>query len=128
MRRVMPWVTFFGLTLLAVVIGVTLGARALIGSFEEVESAATAQKATQVYRAFEADLRQLAISNRDYAQWDDAEEFYQERNSRFIPANFNHEALAGMHVDVVWIVDAEGHEIYSCIASRNSRDIVSPAP
>src|SRR5262245_54859328 len=69
-RRVMPWIVLFGLTLLVVVIGVTLGARALIGSFEEVESAATAQKAAQVYRAFEADLRQLAISNRDYAQWD----------------------------------------------------------
>ena len=127
-RRVMPWVTFFGLTLLAVVIGVTVGARALIGSFEQVESAATAQKATQVYRAFEADLRQLRISNRDYAQWDEAEEFYQDRNARFLPANFNHDALAGMHVDGVWIVDAEGREIYSCIASRTSKDIVSPAP
>jgi diguanylate cyclase (GGDEF)-like protein/PAS domain S-box-containing protein len=127
-RRVVPWITFFGLTLLAVVIGVTVGARALIGSFETVETAATAQKATQVYRAFEADLRQMAISNRDYAQWDEAEEFYQDRNSHFIPANFNQEALAGMHVDVVWIVDAQGNEIYSCIASRNSRDVVSPAP
>jgi len=127
-RRVVPWITFFGLTLLAVVIGVTVGARALIDSFEQVEAAATAQKASQVYRAFEADLRQLAISNRDYTQWDDAEGFYQDRNSRFIPANFNHDALAGMHVDVVWVVDAQGNEIYSCIASRNSRDVISPAP
>src|ERR1700753_2596056 len=86
-RRVMPWITFFGLTLLAVVTGVTMGARALIGSFEQVETAATTQKASQVYRAFEADLRQLAISNRDYAQWDEAEEFYRDRNSRFIPAH-----------------------------------------
>jgi diguanylate cyclase (GGDEF)-like protein/PAS domain S-box-containing protein len=127
-RRVVPWITFLGLTLLAVVIGVTVGARALIGSFEQVEAAATAQKAAQVYRAFEADLRQLAISNRDYAEWDDAEAFYQDRNPRFVPANFNHDALAGMHVDVVWIVDAQGNEIYSCIASRNSQNVISPAP
>jgi diguanylate cyclase (GGDEF)-like protein/PAS domain S-box-containing protein len=127
-RRVLPWVTFFGLTLLAVVIGVIVGARALIGSFEQVESAATAQKATQVYRAFEADLRQLAISNRDYAQWDEAEEFYRDRNDRFIAANFNHEALAGMHVDVVWVVDEQGKEIYSGVASRTSKEILSPAP
>jgi diguanylate cyclase (GGDEF)-like protein/PAS domain S-box-containing protein len=124
----MPWITFFGLTLLVVGIGVAVGAKALIGSFEALESAATAQKAVQVFRAFEADLRQLAISNRDYSQWDEAEEFYRSRDPRFIAANFNHDALVGMHVDVVWVVDAQGNEIFSCVTDRSSRAVVSPAP
>ena len=127
-RRILPWILFFGFTVLAVVVGVIVGAQALIGSFEQVETAATGQKAAQVYRAFEADLRQLAISNRDYAQWDEAEEYYRDRNMRFIPSNFGQESLAGMHVDVAWLVDAQGREIYSCVADRASAQIISPAP
>jgi diguanylate cyclase (GGDEF)-like protein/PAS domain S-box-containing protein len=127
-RQMRPWIRFFALALLVLGIGVVLGARALIGSFEEVEATATAQKAMQVLRAFEADLRQLGISNRDYAQWDVAEDYIRDRNPRFIQQNFSREALLGMHVDVVLIINADGAEIYSCFTDRSSAAIVSPAP
>jgi diguanylate cyclase (GGDEF)-like protein/PAS domain S-box-containing protein len=126
--RQRPLIVVCAVTLLALCGAVAIGARALIGSFESIEAAATQQKAMQVYRAFEADLRQLSISNRDYAEWDDAAEFVHHVDPRFIAANFVRETLTGMHVDVVWIVARDGTEVYSCYLQRGSGQIISPAP
>jgi diguanylate cyclase (GGDEF)-like protein/PAS domain S-box-containing protein len=114
--------------LLVLCVGVGVAARALTASFGQVEAAVTVQKALQVYRAFEADVRQLELSNRDYAEWDDAVEFVHDGNPRFITTNFVPDALNVMRVDVVWIVDASGRELYSGINDRSGRRIVSPAP
>ncbi|HTV77076.1 MAG TPA: EAL domain-containing protein [Steroidobacteraceae bacterium] len=97
-------------------------------SFQRVEFEASTQKALQVYRAFEADLRQLAISNRDYAQWDDSVQFLQDRNQHYIDANLVRDTFLGMHVDLVWIIDRDGHEVYSGITDRSGAPVVSPAP
>jgi diguanylate cyclase (GGDEF)-like protein/PAS domain S-box-containing protein len=115
-------------TLVVLCIGIVIGARALLGSFEQVETAAVAQKAQQVERAFAADLNQLAISNRDYAEFDDAAEFVGDRNPKFIATNLVPETLSGLHVDLVWVVDGSGQEVYSGYLDRATGLIVSPAP
>jgi diguanylate cyclase (GGDEF)-like protein len=107
---------------------VTLVARALTSSFSQLEHAATEQKAEQVYRAFEADLHQLYISNRDYAEWDDAESFVTTRDPDFISGNFSPETLLAMHVDMVWIVDANGRDIFSTRVDRLTKVAQSPVP
>jgi diguanylate cyclase (GGDEF)-like protein len=130
-RRVRPLhslMLFGGLALVVLAIGITIVARALTSSFSELEHEATQQKAEQVYRAFEADLQQLAISNRDYAEWDDAEEFIHKRDPEFVLGNFSAETLSAMHVDVVWIVDAAGKDIYSTYLERSTGNAISPAP
>jgi diguanylate cyclase (GGDEF)-like protein/PAS domain S-box-containing protein len=124
----MPWVTCCVLTLFVLTLGVLVTGPTLMGSFEAVEAAATAQKAMQVYRAFEADMRQLALTNRDYAQWDDSVQFVQDRNQHYINANLVRDTLDGIHVDLVWIVDRDGNEIYSGITDRSAAPVVTPAP
>jgi diguanylate cyclase (GGDEF)-like protein/PAS domain S-box-containing protein len=114
--------------LLTLCIGVAVAARALIASFEQVESAITAQKALQVYRAFEADARQLELGNSEYAQWDDAVEFVHDGNARFIATNFVPDALSAVRVDVIWIVDRGGRELFSGFNDRAAGKVVSPAP
>jgi diguanylate cyclase (GGDEF)-like protein/PAS domain S-box-containing protein len=109
-------------------LGVLATGPTLLNSFRNVEAAATEQKALQVYRAFEADLHQLAISNFDYANWDDSVQFVQDRNRHYIDANLVRENLLGMHIDLVWIVDRDGHEIYSGVTDRAGAPVVSPAP
>ncbi len=124
----MPWITCCVLVAFVLTLGVLVTGPTLMGSFQNVESAATSQKAMQVYRAFEADLRQLAMSNRDYAQWDDSVQFVQDRNQHFIDANLVPYTLNGLHVDLVWIVDRDGKEIYSGITDRTAAPMVTPAP
>src|SRR5262245_50115146 len=126
-RQLRSLVAFCGVSLLALTVAVGLAARALIASFDTIERDETARKAEQVYRAFEADLRQLAISDRDYAEWDEAADFIGTRAPDFLPANFQADQLIGMHVDVVWIVDADGRDLYSALADRAAKTSASPA-
>jgi diguanylate cyclase (GGDEF)-like protein len=121
-------ILFGALALITLTIGITVVAKGLTASFSQLEHAATQKKAEQVYRALEADLRQLAISNRDYAQWDDAQQYVHTRNSDFIEANFSAETLSAMHVDVVWIVDSTGADIYSTFLDRSTGKAQTPAP
>jgi diguanylate cyclase (GGDEF)-like protein/PAS domain S-box-containing protein len=116
------------MALVVLALGVLATGPTLLSSFRNVEAAATEQKARQVYRAFEADLRQLAISNLDYAHWDDSVQFVKDRNQHYIDANLVRQNLLGMHVDLVWIVDRDGREIYSGITDRSGAEVVSPAP
>lgn len=76
-------------------------------SFAHITADAMDQKARQLYRAFNTDLRQLEISTRDYAEWDDAANFAATGDPSFIAANFTTETLARMRVDLAWIVDRD---------------------
>jgi diguanylate cyclase (GGDEF)-like protein/PAS domain S-box-containing protein len=100
----------------------------LVRSFDSIELTQTAAKAEHVLRAFEADLNQLAISNRDYAEWDDAAQFVAERNPSFIESNLTFETLEGMHVDLEWIVDANGDELQSGFIDAGVAKMLQPAP
>jgi len=126
-QQVRPLILFCFAMLVFLTAVVGVGARTLMGSYLQLETSATRQKAEQVYRAFEADLRQLQISNRDYAEWDAAEEYLQSRDPAFLAGNFSAEQLAGMHVDVVWLVDAQGRDVFSRAVDR-SLNVTTPAP
>jgi len=127
-RSLRPLLIGCVVALMVVCIAVVLLARILLSSFEQVETAETRQKATQVFQALETDLRQLHMSNRDYAEWDDAVAYLHTRNPAFIAANYTRETLTGMRVDVVWMVDRDGNEVYSCYLDRTRNEVVSPAP
>ncbi len=100
----------------------------LVNNFDSIEVTQTAAKAEQVLRAFETDLNQLAISNRDYAEWDDAVRFVHERNADFIESNLTYETLDGMHVDLVWIIAADGTDLHSGILDKATKNISHPVP
>jgi diguanylate cyclase (GGDEF)-like protein len=119
---------FCAITAVVLTAGVAIAARTLLSRFNELEDSAARQRAEQVYRAFETDLKQLQISNRDYAEWDAAQEFMQTRDTAFLTGNFSAITLLGMHVDFVWITDAAGREVFSRLADRSTVTEQTPAP
>ena len=119
---------FCAVTAIVLTAGVAIAARTLVSRFNELEDSAARQRAEQVYRAFETDLKQLQISNRDYAEWDAAQEFMQTRDPAFLTGNFSPITLLGMHVDFVWITDAAGREVFSRLADRSTVTEQTPAP
>jgi diguanylate cyclase (GGDEF)-like protein len=119
---------FCAITAVVLTAGVAIAARTLLSRFNELEGSAARQRAEQVYRAFETDLKQLQISNRDYAEWDAAQEFMQTRDTAFLTGNFSAITLLGMHVDFVWITDAAGREVFSRLADRSAVTEQTPAP
>jgi len=128
LRQLRPLIAAVLLGLVVLGFVAVAGANRLMASYEQVEANATRQKGEQIYRAFEADLRQLEISNRDYAEWDDAEEYTRTRDPEFIRANFSTGTLQAMHVDIVWLFDADGRSLYSSAVDVDGKSALSPAP
>ncbi|MDY6944766.1 MAG: EAL domain-containing protein [Pseudomonadota bacterium] len=100
----------------------------LIDRFDKIELAQMTERAAQVTRAFEADLDQLAISTRDYAEWDDAQAYATGHKQDFLTANFSDDSLRGMDVDAVVILAADGTQMYSALLPQSGTDLTSPAP
>jgi diguanylate cyclase (GGDEF)-like protein/PAS domain S-box-containing protein len=107
---------------------IPVAGRSLIRSFVTVEATETRRHTEQVLSAFDADLRQLAISTRDYAEWDDAEKFARSGTPEFTASNFSKDSLGGLHVDMVRISHADGRVLYSGLLDRSLQTYRSPAP
>ena len=114
--------------LLALACCLVIVARWLPQSFATIEDTATLVQARQLYQAFNTDLTQLSISTRDYAEWDDAAEFVAHGQRAFIDANISTETLSAMHVNLVWLLDSSGRELYSAFYDAASNRLTSPAP
>ena len=111
---------------LMIAIGVSSGI--LVRRFDAIEVEQTHGKARQVVRALEADLNQLAISTRDYAEWDDAQQYFLHREPKFLEANFSVDSLQGMQVDVLAILAADGSAIYTAQLDEAGKRLIEPAP
>jgi hypothetical protein len=115
---------------LLVIVGVSLAlaAREFEHSFNDIEVGATMQKARQLNRLLADEQQQLEFSLSEYAVWEDAAKFIASRDPRFVRSNFTPEALAGIRVDLVWVVDKDGQDRYSGLLDAHDGRIQSPAP
>jgi len=100
----------------------------LLRSFERIEADTIRQSVEQVIKAVQADLRPLEFSNRDYAQWDDAYRYMEKGDKAYIESNYQKETLDNLQIDLVWIVDAKGKDIYSAERRDDQTITTSPAP
>ncbi|MCC6172370.1 MAG: EAL domain-containing protein [Gammaproteobacteria bacterium] len=87
--------------------------RVLLPSYESLETEAIRQSTEQVVKALQAEVRQIAVVGNDYASWDDMYAFVRDRNAKFAELNFSKLGLREMDVDVVFVVDETGREVYS---------------
>lgn len=115
-------------TIALLMVAIGLVSRILIDDFDDIELAQTTARAAQVARAFQADLDQLAISTRDYAEWDDAQAYALGKKDDFLTANFSDDSLRGMNVDAVIILAANGVQMYSALLPESGTELISPAP
>ena len=87
--------------------------RVLLASYESLEAESIRQSTEQVVKALQAEVRQIAVVGNDYASWDDMYAFVRDRNAKFAELNFSKLGLREMEVDVVYVVDEAGREVYS---------------
>lgn len=116
------------LALLAIAGVLAIAARVFIARFDAIELDQATDKAIQAQRALEADLNQLAVSTRDYAEFDDASAFVADHDREFVRANFTFESLDGMQVDRVVIVDRTGAMIYGARVDHDGDTVVEDLP
>ncbi len=85
----------------------------MMASFERLEQASTEQSLRQVERSLDAELRQMSVVSNDYANWDEMFDFVRSRNKRFVETNFSQPGLNELNVNVVFVVDENGKEVFS---------------
>lgn len=99
---------------LAFLAGVTLVLdRVLLANYASLEADSIRQSTEQVVKALHAEVGQIAVVGNDYASWDDMYAFVRDRNPKFPELNFSKLGLREMDVDVAWVVDEAGREVYS---------------
>ncbi|MGC3980341.1 MAG: EAL domain-containing protein [Steroidobacteraceae bacterium] len=113
--------------LLACIALIVLSGRQLVQRFAYIEHQQALDQAAQIERALQADLNQLRISTRDYAEWDDAQDYVRSHDAAFERANFQYDTLVGMQVDAVWIVADDGRELFSAQIDPAQNNVVQPA-
>ncbi|MFC4308704.1 putative bifunctional diguanylate cyclase/phosphodiesterase [Steroidobacter flavus] len=117
---------FSACTVLAVTLAVA--AKLFVSRFDTIEDARTAQKAEQIVQGIDADLNQLAISTRDYGQWDQMYNYIQQPTQQFVDVNFTPDSLASMEVDMVAILNPQGELMFSAELLEDERRLRFPAP
>ena len=94
--------------------GVSLAVKhVLLANYAVLEQDAIRQSTEQVVKALQAEMRQIAVVGNDYASWDDMYAFVRDRNPKFPELNFSKLGLREMEVEVVYVVDESGREVYS---------------
>ena len=94
------------------IIGVFYSARSvLIHSFARIEAEEARQSIERVRQALQADLHQMDVAAEDYALWDDFYDFVRSGNLDLLDHYFSRRGLDNIHVDIVWVVDAEGRTV-----------------
>jgi len=87
--------------------------RVLLASYASLEAESIRQSTEQVVKALQAELRQIAVVGNDYASWDDMYAFVRDRNTKFAELNFSKLGLREMEVNVAYVIDESGNEVYS---------------
>ena len=91
-----------------------LGARyILIDSFTDVEARDMDQNLDRATRILQEELAKLATTCADYAGWDDAYRFVQDRNAEFIETNLSIEIYPKLRLNALVFVDSQGDKVYA---------------
>lgn len=123
--RVRKFVIAAILAIATLAAAIVIASNVLISRFDAIEVAQASDKAVQALRALEADLNQLAVSARDYGEWDDAHEYVSHPADAFIHANFSYDSLDGMQVDEVILLAPAGDPLFAA-RTDDSRKTLLP--
>ncbi|MGB8326404.1 MAG: EAL domain-containing protein [Steroidobacteraceae bacterium] len=108
---------------------ILFGRGTMIRSFQRVETDAAKQGVAQAYKAVEIDLEELAALNRRFAQQDLAYSFLENARERsYLESNFQAQTLSERRIDLAWIVDSNGSDVFSVFGDRATRGAVTPVP
>lgn len=104
----------FAITLLAggaVVYGLTRAL--LLSSFRDLETDRMRQDVQYALAAFHEFYRDLGATANDYAYWDRMYEFAGNPEAHEIASEFQDPAINGLHVNLIVIVDNDGHALFT---------------
>ena len=113
---------------LAFVAGVSLSIdRVLLRSFQEIESEAIRQSTDQVVKALQSEVRQLASTGERLASSGELQSLMLDQRPGSSPLSLFRLRLRQIGVDVVYVLDPDGAEIFSTEQPSGNVGQVVPA-
>ena len=117
------------LAALAVIAGVFFVARGiLVHSFATIEGEQARLSIERVRKALQADIEQLDAATADYALRNDAYDFLSGHGPDFVATNFSRATLDTLHIQLVWIADAQGGTVVNLTSSEDSGEPLVAIP
>jgi diguanylate cyclase (GGDEF)-like protein/PAS domain S-box-containing protein len=115
---------------LLLLITVVLADRVLVANFAQLERADVEAKSTQIVRALDAELGQLAAYTLDHAQWDEPFRLVVNGGRNFLDISMQTGVLQTIETDLALVVDAKGKDLFSVLLVGEGVEAqrVAPAP
>jgi sensor domain CHASE-containing protein len=101
--------------------------RIVSGGFTVVENDSAGKNIERVRETFASDIEALCAKTSDWAMWDDAYQFVQDRNPGFVQANIAPSAMSGMGLAAIMIFDESG-EVVASTGYYAKGDRLAPVP
>ena len=106
LRRIL---LFIGVTLIVMLFFITLATDSVImKGFSHVERNFMMRNLARAENAISDQVSSMGRSAADWAAWDDAYRFVQDRNKSFVDANLGKDVFEDLHVDIVLFLDTDG--------------------
>jgi sensor domain CHASE-containing protein len=87
--------------------------RIVSGGFAAVENAAAEKNIERVRESFASEIESLCSKTTDWATWDDAYQFTQDRNSEWVRENIAPSAMSGMGLSEILVCNQAGEILAS---------------
>jgi sensor domain CHASE-containing protein len=84
----------------------------VVRSFMRLEEQQSLENMQRARGAFDQHMERLRITSQEWAHWDATYEFVADRNLSYITSNLSNDTFATLGMDVVLILDKEGHIIF----------------
>jgi diguanylate cyclase (GGDEF)-like protein/PAS domain S-box-containing protein len=125
-----PLLLIPALAALLLLIAVGLADRVLVANFAQLERADVEAKSTQIVRALDAELGQLAAYTLDHAQWDEPFRLVVNGGRNFLDISMQTGVLRTIEMDLALVVDAKGKDLFSVLLVGEGVDTqrMTPAP
>ncbi|MDH3616790.1 MAG: hypothetical protein OEQ90_10005, partial [Gammaproteobacteria bacterium] len=85
--------------------------------FDKFERDSSKNAVSRVQQAMQAELRELAMLNKEYSAWDETYSYAQRQNPDYSDANLDADYLQSSGVDLLLIFDAHGNQLHGTLSS-----------
>jgi PAS domain S-box-containing protein len=102
-----------GLVVAGLVVVVYLASRTvLVSSYEQLEDRNTRQNVARLVNSINDELTKLSSSTADYARWDDAYAFMEDKNQAFIDANLADPFFVNLRLNLMAFIKTDGQQVF----------------